>query len=99
MLGTGWLWFGIFRTTRFLEMRFVTLTTHRQWMAKWMIPAVIKITPAQVWIRSHVMRLNRNIGSTAPRPLETNRKYTLLIAVSKKLIPTMMFNSKFKRLR
>ena len=46
----------------------VTLVTHLQWIAKWMIAAVMKVTPAQVLIMSQLVRVNRIIGSAVHRP-------------------------------
>jgi hypothetical protein len=37
----------------------VTLVTHFQWIVKWTVAAAIITIPAQVWIRSQVMREKR----------------------------------------
>jgi hypothetical protein len=43
-----------------------TFLIHRQWIAKCRTAATAKMVPLQVWIRSHVVRLNKKAGSVAP---------------------------------
>src|SRR3972149_12263209 len=62
-----------------------------------MTAAAMRVTPAQVWIRSQVVRVKRIAGSAAHLPPETNRKYTPLMAVSKKLIATTVLRIRFQR--